>query len=113
MSNNKNNATELAARLKALGNPHRLALFQQLASCCPPGTACGTEEASRVCVGKLGEGLDIAPSTLSHHLKELNRVGLVRTARKGKRTECWVDPEALDEMATFFAELAPSRSTET
>lgn len=111
MSNYPNDPEQLAALLKALGNPHRLAVLQRLAACCPPGTACATEEASRICVGDLGAGLDIAPSTLSHHLKELNRVGLVRTTRRGKRTECWVDPATLGELAAFFAGLSPLQPT--
>ncbi|MFP4615785.1 MAG: ArsR/SmtB family transcription factor [Thiohalorhabdus sp.] len=104
MSNKEYSPEQLAAAFKALGNPHRLAVFQRLASCCAPGTACATPEAYRACVGDLGEGLGIAPSTLSHHLKELNRVGLVRMARKGKRTECWVDPTILADLAAFFAD---------
>lgn len=87
---------------KALANPHRLALFHRLASCCMPGTRCNQEEALRHNVGALGEGLEIAPSTLSHHLKELNRAGLVQMQRRGKHVECWVDPSTLDELAAFI-----------
>ena len=111
MSNIENDPERLAALLKALGNPHRLAVLQRLAACCPPGTACATEEADRVCVGDLGEGLEIAPSTLSHHLKELHQVGLIRMARNGKRTECWVDAATLEDLAAFFAGLSQTRST--
>ncbi|MFP4606230.1 MAG: ArsR/SmtB family transcription factor [Thiohalospira sp.] len=110
MSNTRINTTDLAERLKALGNPHRLAVFRRLAECCAPGTVCGTDEASRVCVGDLGDGLDIAPSTLSHHLKELHRVGLIRMDRNGKRTDCWVEPAAVEELATFFTGLSSSTS---
>lgn len=92
---------KLAEVFKALSNPHRLALFQRLCSCCAPGTVCDTGDAA-ICVGDLGEGMDIAPSTLSHHLKELNRAGLVQMQRKGKNIECWVEPSALDELAAFF-----------
>ncbi len=87
---------------KALANPHRLALFHRLTTCCPPGTSCNTEEAMRQNVGALGEGLEIAPSTLSHHLKELNRAGLIQMQRRGKQVECWVEPATLKELATFF-----------
>ncbi len=93
-----------AERFKALANPHRLALFRRLSTCCPPGTSCSTEDAVRHCVGELGEGLEIAPSTLSHHLKELNRAGLVQMQRRGKNVECWVDPIVLKELAGFFLE---------
>lgn len=106
MSNIRNSTERLAALFKALGNRHRLAVLQRLASCCIPGTVCGADEAYRACVGDLGDGLGIAPSTLSHHLKELHHAGLVHMARQGQRTECWVDPEAIEELAAFFADLS-------
>ena len=73
-------------------------------ACCEPGTKCEAEEATKFCVGELGEGLDIAPSTLSHHLKELNRAGLVSMERRGKNVECWVDPEILGQLSQFFSQ---------
>jgi arsenite methyltransferase len=94
---------ELAAQFRALSNPHRLAVFRRLSTCCPPGTACTVDEATRVCVGDLGADLDIAPSTVSHHLKELAQAGLVRRERRGRTIECWVEPEVLERLATFFS----------
>lgn len=92
----------LPEAFKALSNPNRLELFERLMNCCEPGTRCNAEQAARFCVGELGEGLDIAPSTLSHHLKELNRAGLVHMERRGKHVDCWVEPEVLTTMASFF-----------
>lgn len=105
MSNYRNATEHFAAQFKALSNPHRLALFRRLASCCPPGTSCSTEDAVRYNVGQLGEGIDISPSTLSHHLRELNRAGLVQMARKGQQVECWVEPQTLAQLASYFGEL--------
>jgi len=102
MSNYKINTEQLSEMFKALGNPHRLALFHRLTRCCPPGTACSTEQAVYASIGELGKGLDIAPSTLSHHLKELNRSGLIAMKRRGKQVECWVEPATLEQLATFF-----------
>ncbi len=102
MSKCKVESDALAAMFGALGNPHRLALFQQLSSCCVPGTRCGLDDAVGMYVGDLGAGLGIAPSTLSHHLKTLRQAGLVRTERRGKRVECFVDPEVLRSLASFF-----------
>ncbi|VAW89268.1 Transcriptional regulator, ArsR family [hydrothermal vent metagenome] len=102
MSNNKIDSALLCEAFKALSNPHRLALFNRLMNCCAPGTKCSPVAAVRYCVGELGEGLDIAPSTLSHHLKELNRAGLVEMERKGKNVECWVEPARLEKLTTFF-----------
>lgn len=92
----------LAEMFKALGNPHRLSIFHRLTSCCQPGTRCDLE-AVRFSVGQLGEGLDIAPSTLSHHLKELHRAGLIEMERQGKQVKCWIDPRVLARLAGFFA----------
>lgn len=88
---------------KALGNPHRLRVFRRLMSCCPPGTRCKVDTAMSFNVGELGEDLDIAPSTLSHHLKELNRAGLVSMERQGRHIQCRVDPDVLQQLVSFFA----------
>ncbi len=104
MSNYRNNIERDADRFKALSNPHRLALFQRLTHCCAPGTACDIEQASQLSVGELGEGLNIAPSTLSHHLKELNRAGLVQMERRGKQVVCWVEAATLKALAGLFAD---------
>jgi len=101
MSNNEN-INQQADMFKALSNPHRLSLFNRLMSCCSPGTKCNPSDAARYCVGELGEGLDIAPSTLSHHLKELHRAGLVSMERRGKHVECWLEPQVLKNLADFF-----------
>ncbi|MCO6412467.1 MAG: winged helix-turn-helix transcriptional regulator [Thiogranum sp.] len=93
---------DMAEMFKALSNPHRLALFKRLMSCCEPGTRCRTDQEMRCCVGDLGQDVDIAPSTLSHHLKELNRAGLVRMQRNGKHVECWVEPDVVNRIGDFF-----------
>jgi len=102
MSKYRNNPHELANAFKALSNPHRLALFNRLMNCCEPGTRCAPDVAVHFNVGALGEGLDIAPSTLSHHLKELHRAGLIQMQRNGKHVECWLEPETLSELGSFF-----------
>jgi DNA-binding transcriptional ArsR family regulator len=115
MSNNRPTTAALATMFGALSNPHRLALFERLCTCCTPGTACAVDEATKMCVSDLGAGLDIAASTLSHHLKTLKTAGLVSTQRRGQRVECWVDPETLTQLAQFFeaplrVDCAPTES---
>jgi ArsR family transcriptional regulator len=102
MSNFGINESALAEMFKALGNPHRLAIFHRLTTCCQPGTRCNLDEMGFY-VGELGEGLAIAPSTLSHHLKELHRAGLIEMRRQGKQVKCWIDPAVLSRLAHFFA----------
>lgn len=104
MSNYKTlNTSELAEAFKALSNPNRLLIFQRLLSCCSPGTVCSADTLDGFCVGELGEDLAVAPSTLSHHIKELQRAGLIKTQRKGKNVECFVDPENVRILKAFFA----------
>jgi ArsR family transcriptional regulator len=103
MSNYRDiNTEQLAEAFKALSNPNRLKIFLQLMNCCVPGTLCSSEEISKSCVGDLGNGLDIAPSTLSHHIKELSRAGLIRMERRGQHVDCWVEPEVVAELSRFF-----------
>ena len=87
---------------KALSNPHRLKIFMRLAGCGSGGGLCCADDKVRECVGDLGSNLGIAPSTVSHHLKELYRAGLIRTKRQGQRIECRADPEILEDLAQFF-----------
>ena len=92
----------LSEMFKALSNPHRLAIFNRLLTCCAPGTVCDADAAARFNGGQRGEGIDIAPSTLSHHLKELNRAGLIHMQRNGKLVECWVEPDVIQDISAFF-----------
>jgi DNA-binding transcriptional ArsR family regulator len=90
-----------ARAFKALSHPHRLAIFLRLARCCQR-RGCTVETSATLCVGELGKGLGIGQSTVSHHLKELTRAGLIRTCRSGQNLECWVMEKTIDELAHFF-----------
>jgi ArsR family transcriptional regulator, arsenate/arsenite/antimonite-responsive transcriptional repressor len=88
---------------KAIANPYRLRILMRLSSGTLGGCGDGndTDEICQ-CVGALGEDLGIAPSTVSHHLKELTRAGLVKMRRRGRHIECRVDSEALRSLALFL-----------
>jgi ArsR family transcriptional regulator len=96
---------EFAAVFAALSNPHRLELFRRLTACCVSDRSCDGDQETCRCVGELTEGLDIAPSTASHHLKELRQAGLIRTKRRGRLIECWVDPAVLKKLRSFLDQL--------
>ncbi len=92
----------MAEAFKALSNPHRLEIFLTLAACCAPGSSRETPAVLQKCVGELGEGLGIAPSTVSHHIKELRQAGLIRVERRGQNLNCWVEPETMRSLERFF-----------
>ena len=97
-------ATDYANIFKALSNPNRLKILSKMIRHCKVGTSCSAVEFEKCCVGDVGEHLDIAPSTLSHHIKELNRAGLIQMERRGQYMDCWVDKEILEILQNFFIE---------
>jgi ArsR family transcriptional regulator len=108
MSNYRDkNIEEFAEMFKALSNPNRLKIFLRLVSCCQPGTptsiSSNIESGACACVGELGQDLGIVPSTISHHIKELRRAGLIRMERRGQKMECWIDPETIAVLQGFFS----------
>lgn len=95
-------AGQLADMFKALSNPNRLKIFMQLIDCCAPGTRWEMDNACCAYMSDLTRELDIVPSTISHHMKELRRAGLIRMRRQGRKMECWVDPEAVQAIGRIF-----------
>ena len=76
----------LARRLDALGNPTRLAAFRLLVRAGPEGLP----------TGALTERLGLPPSTLTHHLAHLLKVGLVTQERQGTTLLCRADFDGID-----------------
>ena len=104
MSNSRSNeVSRLSEMFGALSNPHRLRILLKLFECCGPEMSCSTDANMSACVGELSEGLGLAPSTVSHHLKELRRTGLISMARQGRKVECSVNVEALEELTALIA----------
>lgn len=83
---------DAAARLEALGNPTRLKIYRMLVRAGHDGLA----------VGRLQESLDIAGSTLSHHLKTLVIVGLVAQERQGTTLICRANYETMSGLVDFL-----------
>jgi ArsR family transcriptional regulator len=106
MSNyQKENVERFAEIFKALSNPNRLRIFLTLVSCCEPGIVHTIEaEAGKAYVGELAKDLAIGSSTVSHHIKELHRAGLIHMERKGQNVECWIDADVVRDLATFFSQ---------
>ena len=98
-----NDVEEFSEIFKALSNPHRLSIFMRLARCAREEMPSNDDNQEICeCVGTLGKDLGIAPSTVSHHIKELRRAGLIIIRRRGRTLECSVNPDILDLLAAFF-----------
>jgi ArsR family transcriptional regulator, arsenate/arsenite/antimonite-responsive transcriptional repressor len=66
-------ALEIALRLKALADPMRVKLVSLLFS----------SEDGEECSCDLAAAVDLSESTVSHHLSQLRRAGLVESERRG------------------------------
>lgn len=105
MSNYRKDGLEkFADAFRALSNPNRLRMFLRMAKGCCANRQHQSEQELRACVGEISRDMGIAASTVSHHIKELRQAGLIRMERRGQKVECWVDPERLDDLASFFSE---------
>ena len=85
---------DAAARLEALGNPTRLQIYRALVRAGEPGLA----------VGKLQAKLDLAASTLSHHLKTLITVDLVTQERQTTTLICRANYPMMNDLIGFLAD---------
>jgi DNA-binding transcriptional ArsR family regulator len=86
------NTQDTAARLEALGNPTRLAIYRLLVRAGDSGLP----------VGKIQQKLELAGSTLSHHLKALVIVGLVRQDREGTTLFCRANFSVMRALVDFL-----------
>jgi DNA-binding transcriptional ArsR family regulator len=46
--------------------------------------------------------LEVGKPTVSHHIKALRQVGIIRTERRGQHIACWVDPKIIEQLRAFF-----------
>lgn len=53
-------------------------------------------------VGDLGQLVAVAPSTLSHHLKELEAAGVIERVRDGRYLYCRAKQAVLDQLAALL-----------
>jgi len=84
---------ELASIAKALGHPARIVILQQLIC-------------SRSCVcGDLVTEIGLAQSTISQHLKELKKVGLIRGTIEGTSVCYCIDTQKWEMVKKTFMGL--------
>ena len=84
---------ELAMLTKALGHPARVKILRLLAR--REGCICG----------EIVEGLDLAQSTVSQHLKMLKNAGLIRGDIDGPRICYCIEPRALRRLRALIGSL--------
>ena len=73
---------------KALADPRRVAVLEAIA------------REDRCAWQDLREQFPISKATMSHHIKELVRAGLIEARREGQFLHCQVRPEAMEAYAT-------------
>src|ERR687888_913634 len=81
-------AEATAGLFKALADPHRVRIVNLLATSADP-----------VCVCDLTEALGLSQPTVSHHLKKLTDVGLLRREQRGKWAYFSLNDEAMARLA--------------
>jgi ArsR family transcriptional regulator len=84
--------TRFADMFSAMGTGPRLRIVRLLLAAYPEGMV----------VGDIGNDLDIAASTLSHHLEKLRHEGLVTMRREGTYLRYSANAEALQELLGFL-----------
>ncbi|MEM7698966.1 MAG: metalloregulator ArsR/SmtB family transcription factor [Verrucomicrobiota bacterium] len=82
------------ASLGALAQPARLETFRLLVKAGREGC----------CAGDLSRSLGIPKNTLSFHLKELNRAGLVVAKREGRSIRYSIRQEGIRDLLLFLTE---------
>lgn len=86
---------ETASRqLDAIGNPTRLRIYRALVRAGETGAP----------VGQVRHSLDLPASTLSHHLKKLLEVGLIRQERNGNTLQCHAAYPAMRSLVGFLVD---------
>jgi ArsR family transcriptional regulator, arsenate/arsenite/antimonite-responsive transcriptional repressor len=85
---------EAVTSLAALAQETRLSIFRLLVEAGPDGQS----------AGRIGEKLEVPAATLSFHLKELSRAGLVSARQEKQFIYYAVDFEHMAELMTFLTE---------
>lgn len=93
-TSNKIDPTSVVAALAALAQEHRLALFRQLVQAGEKGMAAGA----------IAEALGLPNSSLSFHLGQLSRAGLVRQERQHRSIIYRADYDAMNSLVGYLLE---------
>src|SRR5262245_32829741 len=86
--------TSAVTALAALAQETRLSIFRLLVEAGPDG----------VSAGRIGDTLEVPAATLSFHLKELSRAGLVSSRQERQFIYYSVDFERMAQLMTFLTQ---------
>lgn len=93
---------ELDLVFKALADPARLRILEFLRR--PDAACCSFED--RVCACDIETALGLAQATISHHMKVLQRAGLVHGEKRGRWVHYRLDRDAFARAADRLAEFS-------
>lgn len=82
-------AEQVAARLRALADANRVRIIQAL-SCC---------EGHRMTTSDVADMLEVSAATANHHLRQLERAGLVTPEREGARVHYGLRLDSVNAVA--------------
>jgi len=85
---------DTARALESLGSPVRLEIYRLLVKTGPKGLA----------VGEIQHQLEIAGSTLSHHISHLVQNHLVHQIREGRVLRCHANYQRMNQLIRFLSE---------
>ncbi|MFC4314497.1 ArsR/SmtB family transcription factor [Steroidobacter flavus] len=87
-------AKHAVAALGALAHEYRLGIYRLLVEQGPTGLSAGA----------IGEAVGLAPSSLTFHLQNLHRCGLIVQRRESRSLIYSVDFSAMDELVGYLTE---------
>jgi len=96
------NNKQYARMFKALSNEQRLKLFLMIYNHCKKGEKCDGLKGMERAFTKACCCMSITRSTISHHFKELQNAGLIRSERMGQTFNCYVNPDAIKAIKQFL-----------
>lgn len=93
---------------KALSNPSRLEMLKFIYESGAGAFDGGNPCCECSCIGDIVGKFNLAPSTISHHAKELVRTGLVKVERDGQFIRLLPNPEALEAASALMNAVVES-----
>jgi ArsR family transcriptional regulator, arsenate/arsenite/antimonite-responsive transcriptional repressor len=85
---------QVVQSLGALAHEHRLAIYRLLVERGPEGLSAGA----------IGEGVGLAPSSLTFHLQNLQRAGLLVQRRESRNLMYSVDFDAMNALVGYLTD---------